>query len=353
MDDWADVAERIADAFDLRPGALVVLRDRCGRTAVVDAVVVAFERRGVSTVIDPASDAVLDALLSGTDPELLSTWGRRRAAILELADAVVSLGAGPIPAGRASREALAALRAGRAAMQEVETRRSLPVVVVAVPTPLLADELGRSLAELDRVVRRALAPAIEGTRGLIATHVARAASDPLTLMTRGCSLVMQRGSRPWLADDGHISTADVARGAVVSNLPCGSIYTTVVEDSAEGTLRVPALADGRDVVLSFVSGVVAAAAGPGAETVLPWLAGFGPDAGRISHIGIGLNPACPGGTGWPIVDEHRAGAVFFAFGENRYLGGMNASALNHDVVLESASLLAGPTILVSGGRLVG
>lgn len=139
---------------------------------------------------------------------------------------------------------------------------------------------------------------------------------------------------------------------MTSNLPCGSIYTTVLEDSANGTVRIARIADGRDVVLTFSSGLVTSAEGPGAESVLPWLAEFGPDAGRISHVGIGLNPACSGGTGWTIVDEHRAGAVFLAFGENRYMGGANASGLNHDVVLDSASFLAGPRTLVRDGQLI-
>jgi len=72
----------------------------------------------------------------------------------------------------------------------------------------------------------------------------------------------------------------------------------VLEDSANGTVRIPELADAREVVLTFSSGVVVSAVGPGAESVLPWLAEFGPDAGRISHVGIGLNQACPGNTGW-------------------------------------------------------
>jgi len=352
MSTWADVAMRIADAFIVKPGGLVVLRDRCGRSEVVEAVVVAFERRGITTIIDPASDNVLDAVLSDTEPELLATWGRHRGAVLELADAVVTLGAGPIPIERASTDALTALRAGREFMEEVEARRSLPFLAVAVATPRLATELGQTMAELDQAVRAALAPSVEVTRDLIATQISRATGEPLTLQTQGCSFVMKRGNRPWLHDDGHISAEDTASGAVTSNLPCGSIYTTVLEDSATGTVRIPKIADGRDVVLTFSSGVVTSAEGPGAETVMPWLAEFGPDAGRISHVGIGLNPACSGGTGWTIIDEHRAGAVFLAFGENRYMGGTNASALNHDIVLSAASLLAGQATLVRNDQLI-
>lgn len=96
-----------------------------------------------------------------------------------------------------------------------------------------------------------------------------------------------------------------------------------------------------DVVLTFAGGVVVVAHGAGATTVLPWLAEHGGDAGRVAHLGVGLNPRVRGRTGWVLLDEHRSGAVFLALGENRYMGGSNASALNHDVVLDDATLLLG------------
>lgn len=262
MSTWTDIGARIASGFDIPPGGLVVLRDRCGRAEVLEAVVIAFEHRGITTVIDPASDNVLNAVLSETDPALLATWGRHRSRILELADGVVSLGAGPIPTERASAAALSALRAGREAMEEAETRSTLPFLAVAIPTPRVADSVGRPLADLDRIVGDSIGPAVEPSRELFQLHIARAALDPLTLITPGCSLVMSRGDRPWLPDDGHISAADLAQGATASNLPCGSIYATVLEDRADGTVRIPEIADGHDVVLTFrATGVVSRRSG--------------------------------------------------------------------------------------------
>jgi leucyl aminopeptidase (aminopeptidase T) len=131
--------------------------------------------------------------------------------------------------------------------------------------------------------------------------------------------------------------------------------SVIAADSANGTVRIPQLAEARDVVLTFTSGtsgVVTSAEGTGAASVVPWLAQFDPDARRISHVGIGLNPACGRDTGWTILDEHRAGAIFLSLGENRYMGGMNVSTLNHDVVLDTASLRCGGTQVVVDGHLV-
>jgi hypothetical protein len=78
-------------------------------------------------------------------------------------------------------------------------------------------------------------------------------------------------------------------------------------------------------VLTFNSGAVTSAEVRVRKPSTPWLAQFGPDAGRISHKGIGLNPACSGGT--------------------------NASTLNHDVMLNAASFLARPQTLVRSDQL--
>jgi hypothetical protein len=55
--------------------------------------------------------------------------------------------------------------------------------------------------------------------------------------------------------------------------------------------------------------------------------------------------------GWPLVDEHVQGAVFVALGENRYLGGENASSLNVDVAVANATLLCDGRQIVEDGRL--
>ncbi|MEO6651292.1 MAG: hypothetical protein ABIP17_01375, partial [Ilumatobacteraceae bacterium] len=88
---------------------------------------------------------------------------------------------------------------------------------------------------------------------------------------------------------------------------------------------------------------------------------FGPDgrvttgefAGeRVSHIGIATNPLVSGPIGWTIVDEHRAGAVFLALGENRYLNGENASAINVDLLAASPTVVVDHTMIVVNGDLV-
>jgi hypothetical protein len=53
-----------------------------------------------------------------------------------------------------------------------------------------------------------------------------------------------------------------------------------------------------------------------------------------------LNPDLHAPIGWTLVDEHVAGTIFLALGENRYMGGHNASSLNIDFCTAPASIRA-------------
>lgn len=66
-------------------------------------------------------------------------------------------------------------------------------------------------------------------------------------------------------------------------------------------------------------------------------------------MGIGFNPRLRHPIGCVLLDEHVHGALIVAFGENRYLGGQNASSLNFDFCSMQATIQAdGRTIVESG-----
>ncbi|SDM50651.1 aminopeptidase [Allokutzneria albata] len=316
---WSQVAVAAVNGIAPPPGGLVVVRDRCGRPDAVNAVVVELERRGVTAVVDAVPDEVFASILRGAEPELIEHFGTHRAAMLERADGVISLGAQKPDFEGVEPEVLQAFLRAREVMGEVEARRRLPFLVVAVPTSKLAREVGWSMAELDEAVL----PAIAADRRELADAIERATAEldgpRWVLESPGCLLTADRDGRELLSDDGHVSEVDRARGATTSNLPAGSVYSTVVEESVRGTVRLQG-----DVVLTFADGRVT----DGPEHLR---------GERVSHIGIGLNPAARP-VGWVINDEHQVGAVFLALGDNRYLGGRNASTLNEDFVVDRGRL---------------
>ncbi|HEU4899444.1 MAG TPA: aminopeptidase [Actinomycetota bacterium] len=350
---WRQVAARAVDGIDPPPGGLVVVRDRCGRPEPLWAVTVELERRGVTALAEIVPDPVLVEVLATTPPERLEGWSRHRAALLESANGVVSLAATLPPLEQVPQRAAEAWLRGRAAMHAVEARRGLPFMVLAVPTARLARDLGRPLGQLDQAAVPAMAAPLAELRSDIGAALALVAeAETLVLETPGCRLVLHRGDRVWLSDDGQIAPEDRARGAVVSNLPAGSVYTTVLEDRTEGSVRLSAVNQARDVVLTFHAGrVVDIQAARDASAVRELLDRHTGDSGRVGHVGFGLNRHIPAETGWSLLDHHRAGAVFLALGENRYMGGVNASTLNEDFLVAQPTLSAADHLVVDQGAL--
>ena len=156
----------------------------------------------------------------------------------------------------------------------------------------------------------------------------------------GLVLYLNQGDRRWLVDDGLIDAADRAQGAVVSNLPAGSIYTTVLETETNGELFLPDAGPAVNAILRFAGGrVVEIEAESGAEALETFLDSHSGEPRRISHIGIGLNPYLKRPIGWTLVDEHVYGHMFFCLGENRYMGGQNQSSLNVDFAIPGATFV--------------
>jgi leucyl aminopeptidase (aminopeptidase T) len=175
----------------------------------------------------------------------------------------------------------------------------------------------------------------------------------LSILTgNDCVLHLQQGERAWLIDDGLIDPEDRRRGAIVSNLPAGSIYSTVLESETRGCLWLPKAGEAKDVTLHFQEGrIVDIQAAIGAEELKACLFRHTGEPGRVSHIGIGLNPYLRQPVGWDIpVDEHVYGYMFIALGENRYMGGVNESSLNVDFMISGATFMAGDRAIVYEGE---
>ena len=350
---WSDVAHRIVDALGVAAGELVLVRDRAGRPEVLAEVLLAVERRGATPLPELLTADQLGRVLRTVPVPHLAAWDRRRLELVRRADRVLVLAGSEMDAEAVPAEALAAWGAAAGRLATVDEERRLPFLLVAVPTTARAAALGLSLPELDA----ALVPALGVDRAELRREIARvragvAGTGTLTVRSgAGCELSLKLGDRLWLEDDGSIAADAAARGIQsVVNLPAGSVYTTVLEGETRGQLRLPGAADGEGITLRFENGRVVDVDGDaGAEDLRALFARHSGDADRISHVGIGLNPRLRRPFAWALVDEHVHGALFVAFGENRYLGGENASSLNVDFALPDATLLADGRVVVDAG----
>ena len=351
---WDQLAQRIVSGLDLQPGELIELRDQAGNQRLLHSLTLAIDAAGATPLTQIMTADYLERLLQSSPLEYLANWDRHRAAWAEQVDRVVVLGGAAADLTRASVEARDTFFAAESRVEAIVEARRLPFLVVAIPAVSKAAQLGIEHSALEHHMMPALLIDSAALQAEI-EHALLSAEAGESLVIRsgqGHELRLRRGERPWMSDDGRIDLADRARGAVVSNLPAGSIYTTVIEDSAEGSLALPVAGPARLVVLQFSAGristIEAASGGAALEAFFDSHTG---EPRRISHIGIGLNPHLRRSIGWTLVDEHVHGSMFIAFGENRYMGGQNESSLNVDYIVPEPTIISGDRVIVEAGRL--
>ena len=352
--DWTEVAERSVQALGVQHGELIEVTDLAGRFDVLSEFVLAIERRGATPRVELLSPELMSRLVSSSPVSALSEWTRHRIEWMSKADRVLAF-EGHDPSLNVDHETLDVWIQATDRVTEVEERRKLPFMLIAVPTEERANSLGMDLETMEG----ALLPALGVSSAELETEINRALrvlenASRLVVQTDGHRLELDISGRDWMQDTGVIPDADGPRTVQpVVNLPAGSVYTTVQEWSASGSLSLPRARDAVNVVFHFKDGRVAdIEAESGAESIIRVFDQHSGEPRRISHLGIGLNPRLHQPLGWPLVDEHRHGTLFFAFGENRYLGGENESSLNVDFVIPDASLLADDRVVVENGKLL-
>jgi leucyl aminopeptidase (aminopeptidase T) len=342
MDNIGYLAWRIVQGVGAQPGELIVVQDHAGHDGLLRAICLTLDTAGATPLPEIAPpDHVRQMLLAAT-PAHMATYDARRAVFMQQADRIIALSGGHLDLAGVSQPAIEAWQAALGRLAEIEEAKRTPNLVVAVPTSPKAQQLGISLEALEAHVLPALTASVLDVQNAILWMRHKLEARRLVVHSGdGHALHVDRGDRLIHTDDGYIDDEDRARGAVVSNLPAGSLYFTVIEDSAEGSLFLPAAGAARDAVLRFERGrVVTIEAASGADALNALFDAHTGEARRISHIGLGLNPFLRQPIGWTLVDEHVYGTAFIAFGENRYMGGQNESSLNEDFAVTGARIEA-------------
>ena len=347
MQHLTTIARRIVAGLNVQPGELVQVREHVDRPALLHEVLLAVDLAGATPLVDHQSPAYLERWLMEATPAAIKQSERQRLHLLEQVDRVISLSGGIPDFTQATPATLSAWQQMDEALTQIEEARQLPMLVVAVPNQQRAARLGMTLAELDDHLLPALLLDVAASQRLIKETLTALDGNHIVIGTGdGHELHLYRDDRYWHGDDGVIDAEDRRQQTIVSNLPAGSVYTTVIEEQTHGNLYLPSALDASQVVMHFAAGrITQIEAVSGADGLATWLDSHSGEPRRISHIGIGLNPHLRRPIGWTIVDEHIAGALFLALGENRYMGGQNASSLNHDFALPGA-------LLAVDGRMV-
>lgn len=337
------LAWRIAQGVGTQSGELILLLDHAGRDDLLREVTFTIELAGATPLVELAPPDHVACLLTSGQREYLAGYDRHRRAWREHADRSIVLTGGYLDLGGAPPDAVALWSAAQDRLTHIEETRRIPSLVVAVPTPGQAQRLGMALEALEHLLQEATAPTLlELQDGIVRAQSRLEDAQEIVIRTGdNHKLRLVRGNRLILNDDGYIDDLDRERGAVISHLPAGSVYFTVLEDQAEGSLYLPKAGGAHDVVFHFEQGrATRIEAASGAADLNALFDAHTGDTRRIGHIRIGLNPRLHRPIGWPLVDEHVRGAIVVAFGDNRHLGGQNASSLNEDFIVPDAEIEA-------------
>lgn len=342
------------DGLGVAEGELILVRDHTGRWDVLQEVLLTIEARGATPLPEIVTAGYLERLIASAPASYLASWDQHRGRWMHEADRVLVLQGEPMETATSDEleDALKAWRRAAGRLGGIEEERRLPYLLVGIPTEAHATILGVSFEELEATILPSLEVPAETLRAEIRQVMAAVAvGRRMTIQTgEGHELTLTLGNRPWMDDDGDITEEDRERGGVVSNLPAGSVYTTVIEDATFGAIFLPRAANATGVVLHFTDGeVTKLSAESGADDLRAFFDQHRGDARRVGHVGIGLNPALNRLLGWVLPDEHVHGCLFLSLGENRYMGGQNASSLNIDFVVPKATLLIDERVIVQDG----
>ncbi|MCS7088082.1 MAG: aminopeptidase [Thermoflexales bacterium] len=301
------LAWRAVRGLGVEAGELVLVRDQAGHDAMLREVAAAIAEAGATPLVEIATPNWLARALAHAPREALLHFDRHRRAWLEQCHRVLTLDGGTLDAVHADPERMALWNAAQARLLAVEESRAIPHLVVAVPTPEKAEQLGWSLEtleshlldaqhatlfELERPMDRLLLKAGE------AHHILLRAAE-------GDALHITRSEKSWRRNDGYIDPEDVAQGNVIATLPAGTIETLLAPEQAHGTITVPGLG-----TLRFDEGQVVQVlegANEHAESCL---------GAVLRALRIGLNPTLRQPLGWTWVDQLIHGTVTLDFGDH-------------------------------------
>jgi aminopeptidase len=170
--------------------------------------------------------------------------------------------------------------------------------------------------------------------------------DEIHVTGPGTDLTLSVAGRMWINDDGH------------KNFPGGEVFSSPVEDSAEGHIQFdyPAAYRGREVDgvrLVFRQGAVVEATATADEAFLHEMIGMDDAAQRLGEFAFGTNNNVRRFTKNTLFDEKMGGTLHMALGHSILeTGGTNVSGLHWDMVFnlrtDTEVTVDGRTLLKNG-----
>jgi leucyl aminopeptidase (aminopeptidase T) len=363
----AAIAQRIVnDALVVRPGEAVQVTTDLSDPALVEEVAVALRRAGAFPFIVYDSPRLGRRILEETPEPYLALTPEYQIRLLRVIDAAINL-APPAPPdllARVPEHRMALVRKANEPVAERMQASSLRSVTLGnngYPSPELARFHNAPPRALHDGFWRAVAvdPAAMRARGERVRAVLASARSLVLTAPNGTRLEMRLVGRPVILNDG---TTDAQRDPKVERtarqvwLPAGEAYTSPLETSANGVLRIDSSnyrgIKIQDLRLMFRDGRVSElGAQRGGEALREALALAGGDGDRIAVIDVGLNPESRPIAGSTYLSYEMEGVITVGIGGVDWAPTENRSDFAATFFLPGATLEADGRTVVKEGRL--
>ncbi len=329
-------------SVDVQPGQWVVIRSDVGAEPLMKEVYRRVLRRGGQPSLVTSMPWQQEVFLSAANAEQLDFVDPLAPIVFGQAKCIITLAAetNTKRLSNADPDKQRRARLARRDLLDTYVRRAaeedLRWVGTIFPTEAYAQDAEMSLEEYEDFVYGA---------GLL--------DDPDPVARWQKFGAMQQAKVDWLAghDRVHIRGADVdlklsigdrafVNSCGIHNFPDGEIYTSPIEDSAEGWVRFtyPLVVAGREIEgieLTFEKGKVTQATARKGEAALVSLLDTDAGARFLGELGIGTNPNVTRFTRSMLFDEKIKGTFHLAIGKSfPEVGGRNQSAVHTDLICD-------------------
>lgn len=357
-DRWAEVLTGYAT--DIGPEDQVAIIGGTAAEPLLRAIHRAALRRGANVVLLPSfTESQTDVLANAADAQLsyispLERWAQEEATVTinVLASTNTRALSGIDPARQTvwnrARARLREIAMARAASGERRWTLTLfPTAAYAQDAEMATEDFARLLEAacmLDRPDPVAAWQELSARQARMIDWLRQ--RTEIHIVAPGTDLRMRVGGRGWINSDGK------------RNFPSGEVFTSPVEDSAEGHVHFtyPVVTSGReiaDIRLRFAGGRVVDASAGKNEAFLISTLDTDPGARRLGEIAFGTNYGIDRWTRNILLDEKIGGTMHMALGAGYpETGSTNHSAIHWDMICDlragGRATADGETVLDNG-----
>ncbi len=360
--DIPDFARRLVlDSAKIKKGEVVWIRFSPHSLELAQFCALEVYKMGGYPILEMKTDSFSKNVLMKVPGKYLEKVPSKVVNIFSNIDALMVLGGEEDPKNLQDvpREKKNASLKGRLPIRRVFIKNRTKICLFLYPTPKMAEAYGVSWEYYhDRVWKASLIspaqlykrakPIKEFLKGRDKVRITSPSGTDITFSIKDRGIIICNGEE--LEENYEVCQYNL-------NIPAGEVFTTIVEDSAEGlAVFEKVFIDGKPVKnlkLTFKGGeVVGFDAEEGKEAFADFYNSLTPNDKKGAEFGIGINPYIKEVIGCLHTDEKIAGTIHIAIGSSIIYGGKNEAPVHFDMIMQSPTVEVDGDLMMKDGEIV-